>query len=70
MSPCFVTHAFFDGYCSTVQGLLDWFDVSVPQPPMSPSPSWVSTPETQENKKIFVSLTKTDKNNKSNDRWT
>ena len=22
-----ITRAFFDGYCSTVQGLLDWFEV-------------------------------------------
>ena len=24
---CVCLHAFFDGYCSTVQGLLDWFEV-------------------------------------------
>ena len=23
------THIFLDGYCSTVQGLLDWFEVDV-----------------------------------------
>ena len=22
-------HTFFDGYCSTVQGLLDWFEVDL-----------------------------------------
>jgi len=24
-----LTHIFFDGYCSTVQGLLDWFEVDL-----------------------------------------
>ena len=24
-----VTHAFLEGYCSTVQGLLDWFEVDL-----------------------------------------
>ena len=23
------SHSFFDGYCSTVQGLLDWFEVDL-----------------------------------------
>jgi len=26
---CVSEHAFLDGYCSTVQGLLDWFEVNV-----------------------------------------
>jgi len=26
---CHCTHTFFDGYCTTVQGLLDWFEVDL-----------------------------------------
>ena len=26
---CELSHAFLDGYCSTVQGLLDWFEVDL-----------------------------------------
>jgi len=29
MSHMSVTHTFLDGYCSTVQGLLDWFEVDL-----------------------------------------
>jgi len=26
---CLLCSSFFDGYCSTVQGLLDWFEVDL-----------------------------------------